>query len=122
MRFPTMDEMNAALAEQERLERLATARAAQPARAHTEAFVELKALGIDPAAPVVHPPMSPVVDVMREPLPPRAPEPLGPPAPATDFYCGVCGKVFSVKQYKTAGMAKMQRTKHAKRAHDNASV
>lgn len=118
MRFPTQDEINQALCEAD----LAAKRARRPApREQTDAVVELRAAGLRPPWEAPVPPMTGIVDVMREPLPPRPAEavPTGPPLA---YYCGECGKVFSVKQYKTAGMAQAQRSKHMKRNHTKVEV
>jgi hypothetical protein len=112
-RLSVQEEIDIAFAESERQCRLRAIeyeRRRSPALPPTDAVLEMAAIGA--SIPAVSPP----IDVMRE----RPAEPLPPPEPpkfVTDFYCGDCGKLFSASQYKSAGMAKMQRTKHMKKAH-----
>lgn len=118
MRLPTLAELDEGYNE---MERQAAIRAAVFAQAHikdrpmTDAAVELRAAGIEPIeAPAEW--ITPVVNVNTWVPAPRPPAPK-PGAPPTEFYCGSCGKVYSSAQYKTPGMAKMQRTRHERRDH-----
>ena len=118
MRWPTQAEADEGYLEMEREARLraiAYARSIPQYRPMTDAAVELRAAGIDPIeAPPVWKTAEVNVNAWRPTPPPPPPEPSAPP---TEFFCGQCGKVYSSAQYKTAGMAKMQRTRHERKAH-----
>lgn len=112
-RLSAQEEADILFAESERQCRLRAiewAKRQAPARPLTDATIELA------AAKASIPSVTAEIDVMHE----RPAAPLPPPEPpkfVTDFYCGECGKLYSATQYKSVGMAKMQRTKHMKKAH-----